>query len=144
MKVDDPVHQQRKAPLKIWQDDSIQFVLSHESGSSLLSDAGTGKPVSEYNFGLALTPKGTVLVKYGGKDSGIRDYPAKVTRTGNTTFYEAAIPWKAVNGRPLRFGFVVTNNNWPTVKTAPYRLEFCPGVMGRSDDTKLNILKFKE
>ena len=144
VKVDDPVHQQRKDPLKLWQDDSIQFVLSHESGSSLLADPAAGKLVSEYNFGLALTPKGTVLVKYAGKDSGIKDFPAKVTRNGNTTFYEAAIPWKAVKGRALRFGFVVTNNNWPTVKTAPYRLEFCSGIMGGPDDTKLKVLKFEK
>ena len=97
VKVDDPVHQQRKDPLKLWQDDSIQFVLSHESGSSLLADPAAGKPVSEYNFGLALTPKGTMLVKYAGKDSGIKDFPAKVTRNGNNTFYEVAVPFSCTN-----------------------------------------------
>ena len=141
VKVDDPVHQQRQTAGDLWKDDSVQFVLSHEG---MDRSAAGGKPVSEYNFGLALTPHGTMLVKYLGKDRGLKDYPAKVTRTGNTTFYEAAIPWKAIGGKAKRFGFVVTNNDWQTVASAPYHLDFTEGICGGLDDTKLKVLKYAE
>lgn len=141
VKVDDPVHQQRQTADGLWKDDSIQLVLSHEGIDR--STAG-GKPVSEYNFGLALNSHGTMLVKYLGKGKGIKDYPAKVTRSGNTTFYEVAIPWKAIGGKAKRFGFVVANNNWQTVASAPYRLEFTEGICGGADDTKLKVLKYAE
>lgn len=139
VKVDDPVHQQRKGADWIWQDDCVQFVFSHETFS------GFGRrPRSEYNFGLALTRDGTVLNKFGGKDRGEKNYPAKVTRTDNLTFYEVAIPWKAIKGKAARFGFVIFNNDWKTVDSAPYWLEFCGGIAGGADDTKLKFLKYEE
>ena len=141
--MDDPIHQQRQALLEFWRDDSLQFVLSHEDGSSLLMEKGK-EAKSEYNYGLALTEKGTRLVKYIGKDSGIKDYPAKVTRTGGVTFYEVAIPWKAIGGRARRFGFVLFDNNWQTMKSAPYYLAFSEGIAGGADDTRLKTLKYAE
>ena len=143
VKVDDPVHQQRQQPLAIWRDDCLQFVLSHESGSGVLAESGK-KPQSPYNFALALTPQGTRLVKLLGKDSGIKDYPAVVTRNGNTTFYEVAIPWQAINGKARRFGFVVFNNNWATRNSAPYHLDFSEGITNGADDTKLKVLRYAE
>ena len=141
VKVDDPVHLQRQAALDLWKDDSIQFVLSHEGISR---SASGGKPVSEYNFGLALTAHGTQLVKYLGKTNGLKNYPARVTRKGNETFYEVAIPWNAIGGKAKRFGFVVINNNWKTAGSAPYHLDFSEGICGGFDDTKLKVLKYAE
>lgn len=139
VKVDDPIHQQRKLDNMIWQDDCIQFVLSHEA----IIAPGI-RPRSEYNYGLALTQSGTVLMKFNGKDKGRKKYPAKVTRSGNTTFYEIAIPWKEIKGRAARFGFIVWNNNWKTKNIAPYRLEFTGGIADGPNDAKLKLLEYGE
>ena len=139
VKVDDPIHQQRKLDNMIWQDDSIQFVLSHET----IIAPGI-RPRSEYNYGLALTQTGTVLMKFNGKDKGRKKYPAKVTRNGNTTFYEVAIPWKEIKGRAARFGFIVFNNNWKTKNIAPYRLEFTSGIADGANDANLKLLEYGE
>ena len=145
VEVDDPVHLQRHDGKEIWRDDSLQFVLSPADypPSSMLNDTEK-KPSSEYNFGLALSPKGVRLVKFFGKDAGVKEYPAKVFRKGNTTVYEVAIPWKVVGGRAKRFGFVVWDNNSPTYASAPYRLEYTPGIGGGIDSSKLAKLKYEE
>ena len=140
VKVDDPIHMQRQKPNEFWRDDCLQFVLSHESGDGYLM--GTGKePKSDFNYAVALTPQGTRLYKFG-KDSGLKEYPAKVTRNGNTTFYEVSIPWKAIGGKAKRFGFVVFNNNWSTKSSAPYYLYFSEGIANGADDTKLKMLDY--
>ena len=138
VEVDDPVHLQRNTDKYIWRDDCLQFVLSLTDypPSSMLAQSEK-KPSSEYNFGLALTSKGVQLVKFLGKDAGVKDDPAKVFRKGNTTLYEVAIPWKAVGGKAKRFGFVVWDNNSPTHASAPYRLEYTPGIAGGIDSSKL-------
>ena len=138
VEVDDPLHLQRYTAEDIWHDDSLQFVLSPTDypPSAMLSQSEK-KPSSEYNFGLALTPKGVQLVKFLGKDAGVKDYPAKVFRKGNTTVYEVVIPWKAVGGKAKRFGFLVWDNNNPVQRKAPYRLELTPGIAGGADSSKL-------
>ena len=140
VEVDDPVHLQRNTDKYIWRDDSLQFVLAPQDypPSAILQKADKKEiGSSEYNFGLALTPHGVQLVKFGGKDRGIKDYPAKVFRKGNTTVYEVAIPWKAVGGKAKCFGFLVWDNNNPAQKEAPYRLELTPGIAGGADSSKL-------
>ena len=64
-----------------------------------------------------------------------------MTRSGDTTFYEVAIPWNEVGGRVKRFGFVVFNNDWPTVERAPYYLAFSDGVVGQND-AKLKVVQY--
>ncbi len=142
--VDDPVHVQRHTAREIWRDDCLQFVLSpvdYPPSSMLLSSEK--KPNSEYNFGLALTPKGIQLVKLLGNDAGIKDYPAKVTRKGSLTCYEVAIPWKAVGGKAKRFGFLVWDNNSPSHASAPYRLELTSGIAGGADSSKLAKVEYE-
>ena len=144
VEVDDPVHLQRQTGNKIWRDDCLQFVLSpvdYPPSSMLLSSEK--KTNSEYNFGLALTPKGVRLVKFLGKDAGVKDYPAKVSRKDNTTIYEVAIPWNAVGGKARRFGFLIMDNNNPAQAEAPYRLEFSPGIAGCQDSSKLAKLVYE-
>ena len=140
VKVDDPVHQQRKTPAEQWKDDCLQFLLSHEDGTNSLTEP-VRRPKSEYNFGLALSPQGPRLMKFLGNDRGLKNYPANVTRSGDTTFYEVAIPWNEVGGRVKRFGFVVFNNDWPTVERAPYYLAFSDGVVGQND-AKLKVVQY--
>ena len=144
VEVDDPVHLQRCTGKDIWHDDSLQFVLSPQDypPSTLLSDAEP-RESSEYNFGLALTPQGVQLVKFLGKDAGVKDYPAKVVRQGNTTVYEVAVPWSAVGGRAKRFGFLVWDNNNPAQAKAPYRLELTPGIAGGADSSRLAKVKYE-
>ncbi|MBO4491042.1 MAG: hypothetical protein J5944_06755 [Lentisphaeria bacterium] len=144
VEVDDPVHLQRYTGRAVWRDDSIQFVLSPRDHrpSCLLNDTEP-KEVSEFNFGLALTPKGVQVVKLGGKDPGIKDFPASVVREGNTTRYEVAVPWSAVGGKAKRFGFLVWDNNDPVHSSAPYRLEFTPGIAGGADSSKLARVEYE-
>ncbi|MBO4492726.1 MAG: hypothetical protein J5944_15360 [Lentisphaeria bacterium] len=143
VKVDDPVHQQRCTGSDIWQDDSLQFVLSHETGGGMLASPGR-QPRSEYSYGLALTTRGVQLVKYHGKDHGLKEYPANVTRSGDMTFYEVAIPWKEIGGKASRFGLVVFNNDFPAEKAAPYCLVLTDGVAYGADDTKLKVIRYGE
>jgi len=145
VEVDDPMHLQRYTGKDIWKDDSLQFVLSPEDyppSSILLSSKA--KASSEYNFGLALTSKGPQLVKFLGKDAGIKaDYPVNVVRKGDNTIYEVAIPWSALGGKAKRFGFLVWDNNNPAQATAPYRLELTPGIAGGADSSKLARVKYE-
>ena len=142
--VDDPVHLQRHTDKNIWRDDSLQLVLAPQkyAPSALLSDAES-RPSSEYNFCLALTSKGVQFVKLLGKNSGLVNYPASVTRKNGITRYEITIPWSAVGGKAERIGFLVWDNNTPTHSSAPYRLEITPGIAGGADSSKLARIKYE-
>ena len=144
VEVDDPVHLQRYTGKDIWKDDCLQFVLSPEDypPSAVLLSAEK-KPSSEYNFGLALTPKGPEMIKFSGKNPGIQNFPFSVVRKGGLTRYEVAIPWSAVGGKAKRFGFLVFDNNNPAQATAPYRLELTPGIAGGADSSKLARVKYE-
>ena len=144
VEVDDPIHQQRHNGKELWRDDSLQFVLSPQEyiSSEILNNTDT-RESSEYNFALALTSNGTQLIKYLGKDAGFKDYPAKVSRKNSVTRYEVSIPWSAVGGRAKRFGFLVWDNNSPRFASAPYRLEFSPGIAGGADSSKLARIKYE-
>jgi len=77
------------------------------------------------------------------RGAGIRDYPARVFRKGSSTVYEVSIPWNAVGGKAKRFGFLVWDNNSPTRASAPYRLEYSPGIAGGTDSSKLAELEYR-
>lgn len=145
VEVDDPVHLQRNHGANLWKDDSIQFAfaLGHPAPAELNHPT---EPVqrSPLNFGAALTSTGPELVKYLGIDPGKKDHPVNVTRRNGRTFYEVCIPFKALGGKPDRFGFVVFDNNYVTKKTAPYWLQFSPGVAGTADPAKLKQLQYQE
>ena len=141
--VDDPVHLQRHRGADLWRDDSVQFVFAvgHPVPAELNHPT---EPVqrSPLNFGAALTSSGPELVKYLGDDRGKKVYPINITRRNNRTFYEICIPFKALGGRPDRFGFVIFDNNYVTKKTAPYMLQFSPGVVGKADPAGLKQLHY--
>ena len=141
--VDDPVHLQRHKGVDIWRDDSIQFVF--DMGNPVpheLNHPGEEVRRSLLNFGMALTRNGPELVKFLGKDAGLKNYPVKITRRNNRTFYELSIPFSALGGKPDRFGFVIFDNNYVTKKSSPYRLEFSSGVVGSVDSSKLKQLQY--
>ena len=57
--------------------------------------------------------------------------------------YEAAFPFAELGGRPARFGFVVFDNNYVGRKSAPYWLEFSPGIAGGMDASKLKLIQYR-
>ena len=141
--VDDPVHIQRHTGSNIWQDDSLQFVVSPEDypPSSMISGR---KPCSEFNFGLALTSQGTQLVKFAGKNAGLKSVGmAKVTREGDLTRYELAVPWSELGGKAKRFGFLIWDINSMSESRAPYRLEFTPGIANGQDSSLLAEVEYE-
>ena len=143
--VDDPVHIQRNTGANIWRDDCLQFVFSpvDYTPTSVLRLTNEKRPVSPYNFGLALTSQGPQLVKFTGKDAGIKTYPAKVTREGGLTRYELAIPWSALGGKAKRFGFLIWDCNSMSEPRAPYRLEFTPGIADGADSSQLAKVEYE-
>ena len=142
--VDDPVHLQRFSGTDICRDDSLQIAFA--SGDFLppeLRGLADPPPVPHLNYGFALTSAGPLAVKYLGKDSGVKQFPVNVTRKDGQTFYEAAFPFAELGGRPARFGFVVFDNNYVGRKSAPYWLEFSPGIAGGMDASKLKLIQYK-
>ena len=150
-KVSDRIHIQRRHGENIWMDDAFQFVIStrynHLPKQLRSSAERTCFSASEHNFGLALTERGPVLYCWGGGNAapGIRNYPMSVKRTGNTTLYEAAVPWKALHFVPragcgIRFGAIVMDNNRREDSQAKYWLGLCGGVAGTQDPAEFKTL----
>ena len=148
--VEDPVHLQKDDKGNLWKGDSIQWVISSveippkEVRPHLMEQ----KICSNLNFGLALTSKGPEFRRYLGKP-GILKYPCNVTRKGNTTFYESAIPWselgvKPDSGKALRFSLVVFDKNSEKTKGCPYHLAVTPGVAGGTDDSEYRLMIFEK
>ena len=142
IKVDDQKHIQRYNGVNIWQGDSIQFVFGFGNVAPSALYYPAPAPLTSFNYGAALTEKGPVIVKYRGKDSGIKDLPINITRQNNITFYEICIPFKDLGGKPDRFGFVIFDNNYPTLRRAPYWLEHSGGIAGGEDESKLKNLLY--
>ena len=142
--VDDPVHQQRYSGSEIWKDDCLQLAFaSGESVPSELLTVQESKSRELLSFGAALTVRGPVLFQFGGKNPGAKSWPVKVTRKNGRTFYEVAIPFRALGGRPKRFGFVIFDNNSKDKAKAPYWLQFSDGIAGGTDPCKLKMLQYQ-
>lgn len=143
-KVDDPVHLQRFAGQDLWRDDCLQVVFASEDAvpKELLNTAEQ-LLVSPLNFGIALNAKGPMAANLFAPKKGTGLISFNVTRKNGQTFYEAAFPFKELGGRPARFGFVIFDNNYVGRKTAPYWLEFSPGIAGGSDTSKLKLIQYK-
>ena len=67
-----------------------------------------------------------------------------VTSAGSLCIAAGTVDGKAVGGKATRFGFVIFNNNWKTMKSAPYHLDFSEGITNGFDDTKLKVLKYAD
>ena len=142
--VDDPVHLQRFVGQDLWRDDCLQIVFSSaDAVPKELRNTAEQQPVSPLNFGIALTPRGPIAAKMVGKVPGTGSVKFNVTRKDGKTFYEAAIPFKELGGRPSRFGFVIFDNNYVGKKSAPYWLEFSPGIAGGMDSGKLKLIQYR-
>ena len=145
VEVDDPVHQQRYEKGLLWQDDCLQF--SFTADDFLPMEFRPLKDLllrSQFNYCMALTGKGLQICKLAGRDAGLKKFPAKITRKNGKTLYELAVPFKTFGGkRPVRFGFVVFDNNYRTLARAPYWLEFSPGVTSGKDSSYLKLLNWQ-
>ena len=149
VKVDDPTHIQTADNGYLWDGDSIQWVISTSNVPPKEVRSGQIKEkdiVSSLNFGLALTAKGPEYRRYLGKP-GVLKYDCEVSRKGNITFYEAAVPWselgvKPDSGKVLRFGLVVFDKNSQTMKSAPYHLAITPG--GGTDSGAYRLMHFEK
>ncbi|MCQ2402457.1 MAG: hypothetical protein MJ202_01855 [Lentisphaeria bacterium] len=149
-KVDDPKHCQHFDDAEIWRGDCLQFVLTDRcippaglAGTTLNASDRTGT----LNFAVALKGDRVVYRRLLGMNAAC-NYPANVTRQGDCTFYEIAIPWKELGFRPvedtsIRLGFVIMDNNDMTAQLAPYWLAFSEGVAGGQDIAKFRLLEFK-
>ena len=123
-------------------DDAAGGIAVHDGALPGVGYYPAPAPLTSFNYGAALTEKGPVIVKYRGKDSGIKDLPINITRQNNITFYEICIPFKDLGGKPDRFGFVIFDNNYPTLRRAPYWLEHSGGIAGGEDESKLKNLLY--
>ena len=154
-KVFDPVHIQRGNGVNIEMDDMFNFVIGTRQDptpEALLSMTHVHHASSfsgeEQNLGLALTTSGPVLARLpgAGASPGKLNWPHTVTRSGNITLYEAAIPWREIRvshpryGLGLRFGFIVRNNDRPEDRRPIFHLAYTEGIDGQKNASKLKPL----
>ena len=144
VEVDDPVHIQRQNAKYLWRDDSLQFAVAMKDPvpGSVRTPAEKADRTM-FNYGIGLTPTGSLLAKFLGSDAGICRFPGLAVRKNNRTYYEVAIPFKALGGRPRRFGFVIFDKNDPAQADPPYHLAFSGGITGAGDDSLLKTLIYE-
>ena len=146
-KVDDPTHVQRFNKDNIWRGDSLQFVFANAPAAPAEVrnlDADEKSYTEGHNYSVALTPRGTEIVKYHTK-TGTK-VKAQVLRKGNYTYYNITVPRDEINciaGKPVYFNFVVFDNNSKTANTAPYWLDMADGLAGNRDNSVLPLVFFE-
>ncbi len=152
-KVFDAVHLQRQTGPHIWQDDMLQYAFSTRFDSARTGlardNSRNNYGPTEFNLGLALTGAGVENYCWGFKNPGPINFKSKVTRKGNYTVYEVAIPWKFLDFKPvpeagIRFSALVMDSSRPTETQAAYRLEFGGGIAGKKDVSRFKTVILKE
>lgn len=142
-RVDDPFHCQRFKGTDLWRGDALQFSLATEAvpPESVRLDEGDEGRRGLFNYAAALGNDGEVLLERQDGAPAPAEIHANVTRNGDFTFYEIAIPWKALGTTPqeataLRMGFVIFDCLSDTAAEPPYWLSFGQGVAGGEDAAK--------
>ena len=151
VKADDPEHISKVTNGYLWEGDSIQWVLSDRdiAPAAVRSRRAEVKEyISELNYGLALTSGGMEYRRFLGRP-GLLNYPARVTRKGNETFYELALPWRESglsprSGRAVRFSLVVFDKTTEARPGVSYYLAVTPGVAGGMDAGFYRLLVFEK
>ncbi len=150
-RVRDRRHIQRHSNSNMWMDDSVQFALIPNPGAENVSyKDGFGPGV--YNFVMGLAANGPSLYRFGAKDrpGTACDYPCVISRNGNFTTYETAIPWESLGmknveaGTALGFNFVVFDNNDPANASAKYWLAFAEGLANGQNPDAFPLLCLTE
>ena len=150
-KADDPHHVQTAKENDYWRGDSLQWAFATaDSIPTAILPKGTNdkNSVSPFNYGLALTKDGVKCFRYLGA-AGTRDFPCNVTRKGDETFYEVAIPWKELDyspasGKRLAFSFVVFDRNSEADAKAPYHIDLTRGIAGGHDASLFKVVAFEK
>ena len=150
-KADDPYHVQTAFGNFLWRGDSLQwaFATTDTIPKSVLPKGTNDKSgVTPFNYGLALTKDGTECFRYLGA-AGPRHFPCKVTRTGNETFYEVAIPWTELeytpaSGKRIAFSFIVFDRNSEAEVSAPYYIGLTRGIAGGQDASLYKVIVFED
>lgn len=80
----------------IYRGDTFQFAISYEKGMGL-----TNSTDIYTNIGVSMTDGGELVYVYAGEELTIKvgknnDCPCKITRDGETTTYEIALPWSQI------------------------------------------------
>ncbi|MBR7143507.1 MAG: hypothetical protein IKD10_01070, partial [Lentisphaeria bacterium] len=146
-KVDDPVHVQRFNKDNIWRGDSLQFVFANAPAAPAdvrNLDADSKTYTQGHNYSVALTTRGTEIVKYH-TNLGTK-VKAQAFRKGNYTYYNITVPKSEINcisGKPVYFNFVVFDNNSKTANTAPYWLDMDDGLAGNRDNSVTPLVIFE-
>ena len=151
VKADDPHHVQTAFGNFLWRGDSLQwaFATTDTIPKAVLPKGANDKSgVTPFNYGLALTKDGTECFRYLGA-AGPRHFPCKVTRTGDETFYEIAIPWKELeyspaSGKRIAFSFIVFDRNSEAEATAPYHIGLTRGIAGGQDASLYKVIVFED
>ncbi len=140
--VRDRTHLQRYTDHSIWKNDALQFAISTRF-DSVKTELQTHPErnrygMNEFSFGAALSGKTTILYSWSKAFRGVVGFPAKVTRRGEITLYEIAVPWSRLglvpeSGQALRFSALVMNVDSPEQTSAPYHLDFGGGIAGKED-----------
>ena len=146
--VKDRNHLQRHTGSAIWQDDALQFALSTRFDTM----RGVAKRpernkygLRDFSFGAALTRQGPYVHSWSKAFRGPVNFPVRITRKGDVTCYEVAVPWEKLKfapapGKGLRFSALVMNVDSPEQPSAPYRLSFGDGIAGTEDVSLFNTL----
>ncbi|MBR4674442.1 MAG: hypothetical protein IKP00_08255 [Victivallales bacterium] len=150
-KADDPHHVQTAFGNYIWRGDSLQwaFATTDTIPKAVLPKGSNDKSgVTLFNYGLALTKDGVECYRFLGA-AGPRHFPCKVTRTGDETFYEVAIPWKELeyspaSGKRIAFSFIVFDRNSEAEVSAPYHIGLTRGIAGGADASLYKVIVFED
>ena len=140
--VRDKTHLQRQTGSSIWRDDCIQFAIDAGNNALPVGMAPrSGFDKDDYVFGLALSKNGPLSYAWynGKKRAEACSFKTEIVRKDGQTLYKTAIPWSAISGiKPVRgtvfgFTFLVMDNNDPSFRSAPYRLEWTGGIAGKQN-----------
>ena len=135
----------------LWRGDRLQwaFATTDTIPKAVLPKGANDKSgVTPFNYGLALTKDGVECFRYLGA-AGPRHFPCKVTRTGDETFYEVAIPWKELeyspaSGKRIAFSFIVFDRNSEAEVSAPYHIGLTRGIAGGQDASLYKVIVFED
>lgn len=141
---DDPTHMQPNTDSRLWEGDALQFAFARNADLRPAAIRASDSPElfsPAHNFILALTPEGVKCNDYADKVMPC-NFPMQITRQGDQTFYEIAVPWQAIGASAeeasdLRFCLLAFDRNSPAIKEAPYWFATSKGLAGDPQDACL-------
>jgi hypothetical protein len=139
--VKDNVAFQEEDGFQLWRGDCIQLAFRDGAPNRQPGYDGT-----EFEVGLTESPKGPLVFQWTPGGEPVDDAQLVVTRTGTTTVYEAAIPWKALgiinprSAKRVSWSTTVNDNDGDGFRGW---LEWTPGVCGGKDSSAFGWLELE-